>query len=101
MAPERWRRVEELFEAARTMPAGERESFLDQQGAVQQSNFHDYQVLRIPQAREVEVHIVPSTLPPEGIGELGVPPAGQHDFRRQGQATTTSAGQNRLKSPKH
>ena len=40
-------------------------------GAVQQSNFHDYQVLRINQAPEVEVHIVPSIEDPSGVGELG------------------------------
>jgi isoquinoline 1-oxidoreductase beta subunit len=47
-------------------------------GAVQQSNFHDYQVLRINQAPEVEVHIMPSNEFPSGVGELGamlVPPA--------------------------
>jgi isoquinoline 1-oxidoreductase subunit beta len=45
-----------------------------QEGAVKQSNFHDYRVLRIDQAPDIEVHIVPSTLPPEGMGEPGVPP---------------------------
>jgi isoquinoline 1-oxidoreductase beta subunit len=40
-------------------------------GEVQQSNFHDYQVLRIDQAPTVEVHIVPSTEDPSGVGELG------------------------------
>jgi len=38
---------------------------------VEQSNFHDYQVLRISQAPEVEVHIVPSLAAPSGVGELG------------------------------
>ncbi|HEV2730560.1 MAG TPA: molybdopterin cofactor-binding domain-containing protein, partial [Terriglobales bacterium] len=40
-------------------------------GAVEQSNFDDYRVLRIDQAPEVEVHIVPSTADPNGVGELG------------------------------
>ena len=36
-----------------------------------ESNFHDYQVLRIDSAPEIEVHIVPSAEDPMGIGELG------------------------------
>ena len=44
------------------------------EGAVKQSNFHDYRVLRIRDAPDNEVYIVPSTLPPEGMGEPGVPP---------------------------
>ena len=43
-------------------------------GAVEQSNFHDYQVLRLNQAPDIEVHIMPSTDPPGGMGEPGVPP---------------------------
>ncbi|WP_250462180.1 xanthine dehydrogenase family protein molybdopterin-binding subunit [Microbulbifer litoralis] len=43
-------------------------------GQVVESNFHNYQVLRINQMPEVEVHIVPSTAPPTGVGEPGVPP---------------------------
>lgn len=43
-------------------------------GRVEQSNFHDYQVLRIDRMPEVEVHIVPSTAPPTGVGEPGTPP---------------------------
>lgn len=44
------------------------------EGAVAQSNFHDYQVLRMSQAPDIEVYIVPSTDPPGGMGEPGVPP---------------------------
>jgi isoquinoline 1-oxidoreductase subunit beta len=40
-------------------------------GAVQQSNFFDYQVLRMSEAPEVHTHIVPSTRNPVGIGDLG------------------------------
>ena len=42
--------------------------------AVEQSNFNDYSVLRMAQAPEIEVHIVPSTEKPTGMGEPGVPP---------------------------
>lgn len=45
-----------------------------ERGRVQQSNFHDYRMLRMNEAPEVEVHIVPSTQSPGGIGEPGVPP---------------------------
>ena len=44
------------------------------EGAVEQTNFHEYQVLRLSQAPEIDVHIVPSTEDPGGLGEPGVPP---------------------------
>ena len=43
-------------------------------GRVQQDNFHDYQMLRIFESPEIEVHIVPSSENPTGVGEPGVPP---------------------------
>lgn len=45
-----------------------------EEGRVVQSNFHDYRPLRIDEMPEVEVHVVPSTEPPTGVGEPGVPP---------------------------
>ena len=42
-------------------------------GAVEQSNFHDYPVLRINDMPAVEVHIVASSDKPTGVGEPGVP----------------------------
>jgi isoquinoline 1-oxidoreductase beta subunit len=45
-------------------------------GAVEQSNFHDYPVLRISEMPRVEVHIAPSGEPPTGIGEPVVPSVG-------------------------
>jgi len=45
-----------------------------QDGAVEQSNFDAYQVLRIPQAPEVEVYIADSGEKIGGMGETAVPP---------------------------
>jgi isoquinoline 1-oxidoreductase subunit beta len=47
-------------------------SFKD--GQVVQSNFHDYQVLRMKDMPKVEVHIVKSNEKMGGVGEPGVPP---------------------------
>jgi isoquinoline 1-oxidoreductase beta subunit len=44
------------------------------EGRVKQSNFHDYQVLRMHQMPKIEVHIVPSAQMPTGVGEPGTPP---------------------------
>ncbi len=43
-------------------------------GRVQQSNFHDYRILRMHEMPKVDVHIVKSGEAPTGIGEPGVPP---------------------------
>jgi isoquinoline 1-oxidoreductase beta subunit len=45
------------------------------EGAVEQSNFHNYQVLRMKDAPEIQVHLVPAQGDPaHGVGEAGVPP---------------------------
>lgn len=44
-------------------------------GAVQQSGFNNYKLLRINEMPVVEVYILPSTGAPKGIGEMGNPPA--------------------------
>ncbi len=43
-------------------------------GRVEQSNYHDYKVARLPETPKIEVHIVPSRAKPTGVGEPGVPP---------------------------
>lgn len=43
-------------------------------GRVEQSNFHDYPLLRMSEMPQVEVHIMKSDEPPGGVGEPGTPP---------------------------
>ncbi len=43
-------------------------------GVVQQSNFHNYPMLRINEMPQIAVHIVASGEDPSGVGEPGVPP---------------------------
>jgi isoquinoline 1-oxidoreductase beta subunit len=43
-------------------------------GVVRQSNFPSYPVLRLAEAPVIETHLVASTRPPGGVGEIGTPP---------------------------
>ena len=42
-------------------------------GAVQQSNFNDYPVLRMSDMPEIHTRIIATNNPPTGMGEIGVP----------------------------
>ncbi|MFV0367191.1 MAG: molybdopterin cofactor-binding domain-containing protein [Hyphomicrobiaceae bacterium] len=64
-------------------------------GEVDQSNFPDYEPLRIADMPTVEVHIVPSTEPPTGVGEPGLPPIGP----ALANAIHTATGKRVLKLP--
>ncbi len=44
------------------------------EGKIDQSNFHDYPLLRLTAMPQVSVHFVPSSEPPGGVGEPGTPP---------------------------
>ena len=43
-------------------------------GRVEQSNLHDYEVLRIQQAPQVEAHFIQNENRPTGLGEPALPP---------------------------
>lgn len=62
-------------------------------GRVVQSNFHDYQVVRMHEAPEIEVLIVATENAPTGVGEPGLPPIAA----AIGNAIFTATGQ-RLRS---
>jgi isoquinoline 1-oxidoreductase beta subunit len=43
-------------------------------GAINQSNFHDYLLLRLADHPKVETHFIESDFPPTGLGEPALPP---------------------------
>jgi isoquinoline 1-oxidoreductase beta subunit len=45
-----------------------------EQGRIEQSNFHNYPVLRIPDAPNVDIHFIQSDYAPTGLGEPALPP---------------------------
>jgi len=44
------------------------------EGRAQQSNFHDYRVMRMSESPTIEVELIRNFEPPTGVGEPGVPP---------------------------
>src|SRR5205085_1849847 len=76
--------IDELAHAAKKDPYEYRRDLLGtaplwgeitiDKGRAQQSNFHNYQMLRLADMPKVEVHIVPSTDSQGGVGEPGTPP---------------------------
>ncbi len=70
-------RVRSQFEGASAFGAGIAllSEITAKNGAIAQSNFHDYQVPRIQESPlATHVHLVNSNEPPAGVGEPGVPP---------------------------
>ena len=55
------------------LTAGLKSEITIEEGHVAQSNFNDYEMLRIDEMPQVETYIVPSPEPPTGVGEPGVP----------------------------
>jgi isoquinoline 1-oxidoreductase beta subunit len=65
-------------------------------GAIEQSNFHDYRLVRINEApQNIHVHLVESTAPPAGVGEPGVPPVAP----AVGNAIFAATGERRRELP--
>jgi isoquinoline 1-oxidoreductase beta subunit len=50
-----------------------REQIVIKDGRVQQSNFTDYEVMRMEDVPNVSVHVMANDYPPTGVGEDGVP----------------------------
>jgi isoquinoline 1-oxidoreductase beta subunit len=42
-----------------------------ERGVPRETNFHEYRIMQLPAAPEVSVSLIPSMLPPTGIGEAG------------------------------
>jgi isoquinoline 1-oxidoreductase beta subunit len=55
------------------LSAALRGSITIDRGRVQQTNFHQYEPLRMREMPAVEIHVVPSTEAPGGTGELATP----------------------------
>jgi CO/xanthine dehydrogenase Mo-binding subunit len=68
--------IEEQMESAIAwgLTAVLKEPITIENGEVQQSNYHDYPLLRMDEMPAVEVYAVPSDELPTGVGEMGVPP---------------------------
>jgi isoquinoline 1-oxidoreductase subunit beta len=43
-------------------------------GRIKESNFHDYPIMRMAEAPDVDVHFIQSDFPPTGVGEPALPP---------------------------
>jgi isoquinoline 1-oxidoreductase beta subunit len=72
-----------------------RNEIILENGEVQQSNFHDYEPTRMREMPRVEVHIMPSSEAPSGIGEPGVPPLAP----AVGNAIAAASGKRMYKMP--
>lgn len=61
-------------------------------GAIDQSNFHDYEPIRMPEIPDVKVRIIEGSDKPGGVGEPGLPPlapaVGNALFALTGERTT-------------
>ena len=69
------RNVERQIESAAVFGlSGVKEKLLYKDGVAQQSNFHDYPVLRMNEVPKITVRVIVTDNKPGGIGEVGLPP---------------------------
>ena len=57
-----------------TLSAALKHKITLENGRIKESNFHNYQILRIDEMPVIEVYLVPSQEPPTGVGEMSGPP---------------------------
>ncbi len=53
--------------------SGMKNSITIKEGRVEQTNFHNYSMLRMSEVPAIDITFVPSTVSPGGLGEVGVP----------------------------
>jgi isoquinoline 1-oxidoreductase beta subunit len=69
------RNVERQIESAAVFGlSGLKEKLLYKDGVPQQSNFHDYPVLRMNEVPKITIKVIVTDNKPGGIGEVGLPP---------------------------
>jgi isoquinoline 1-oxidoreductase beta subunit len=69
------RNIERQIESAAVFGlSGLKEKLLYKDGVPQQSNFHDYPVLRMNEVPKITVRVIVTDNKPGGIGEVGLPP---------------------------
>ncbi len=69
------RNVERQIESAAVFGlSGLKEKLLYKDGVSQQSNFHDYPVLRMNEVPKITIRVIVTDNKPGGIGEVGLPP---------------------------
>ena len=69
------RNVERQIESAAVFGlSGLKEKLLYKDGVAQQSNFHDYPVLRMNEVPKITIRVIVTDNKPGGIGEVGLPP---------------------------
>lgn len=68
-------------------------------GAIEQSNLHDYPVLRLPEAPNVDIHFIESDYRPTGLGEPALPPLAPRSATRSSRRPVSAYARCRSSKP--